>query len=174
LATLETTSTEYRQETPTRTRRARRIGATALLVPAILTGGAILAPPASAASNKDLDFSASKVVKVAKKYTGTAYRYGGTGPGGFDCSGFTKYVYGKFGIDLPHSARRQSRLGDRISKAKKKPGDIIVTAGGSHVGIYVGKGKFIDAPRPGQRVHIRKIYTSSYSVIRVDDDTRGT
>ena len=137
------------------------------------TSSAITATTVSAKKKTTYEYSLAKVVKVAERYKGTSYRYGGASPAGFDCSGFTKYVYSKFGITLPHSAAAQGKLGDRVSKAKAKPGDIVVTSGGSHVGIYVGKGKFIDAPMPGQTVHIRKIYTSNYYVVHVDKDTHN-
>jgi cell wall-associated NlpC family hydrolase len=128
-----------------------------------------------ASAKTTLSFAAKKVVKVAQRYKGSAYRYGGMSPNsGFDCSGFTKYVYSKFGISLPHSAAAQGKVGHRISKAKAKAGDLIITSGGSHVGIYVGKGKFIDAPKPGSRVSVRKIYTSNYYVVRVKNDTKKT
>lgn len=126
---------------------------------------------ASVKKSSRIAFSLPKVVKVAERYKGSRYRYGGTTPAGFDCSGFTKYVYSKFGISLPHSASAQGREGKRVSRASAKPGDLVITSGGAHVGIYVGKGKFIDAPMPGEVVHIRKIYTSNYFVVRVHHDT---
>ena len=117
-------------------------------------------------------FSPEKVLKVAKRYAGTRYSYGGDSPSGFDCSGFTKFIYAKFGVDLPHSAWKQSREGDRVSRAKAKPGDLVITAGGAHVGIWVSKGKFIDAGFPGQGVHVREIYTDNYYIVRVESDTQ--
>jgi cell wall-associated NlpC family hydrolase len=131
----------------------------------------VTATAASAKKSTKISFSLPKVVKVAERYKGSRYRFGGVSPAGFDCSGFTKYVYAKFGISLPHSASAQGRIGKRVSRASAKPGDLVITSGGAHVGIYVGKGKFIDAPMPGQVVHIRKIYTSNYFVVRVHHDT---
>ncbi|CAN5180803.1 hypothetical protein BH11ACT2_BH11ACT2_20460 [soil metagenome] len=128
-------------------------------------------PTATLASVKRLSFSAPKVVKVAERYKGSRYRFGGTTPAGFDCSGFTKYVYSKFGISLPHSAAAQGRIGHRVSRAKAKPGDLVITSGGAHVGIYVSRGKFIDAPMPGRVVKVRKIYTNHYFIVRVHRDT---
>jgi cell wall-associated NlpC family hydrolase len=116
-----------------------------------------------------INFTPAKLVKVAKRYAGIRYSYGGSSPSsGFDCSGFTKFIYAKFGVDLPHSAWAQGQKGHRVSKAKAKPGDLVITSGGSHVGIWVSKGKFIDAPKPGQSVHVRKIYTSNYYIVRVE------
>jgi len=129
----------------------------------------------SAKKNKKssaIAFTPEKVLKVAKRYAGTRYSYGGDSPSGFDCSGFTKFIYAKFGVDLPHSAWKQSREGHRVSRAKAKPGDLVITAGGAHVGIWVSKGKFIDAGFPGQGVHVREIYTDNYYVVRVESDTQ--
>jgi cell wall-associated NlpC family hydrolase len=112
-------------------------------------------------------FSLAKVVAVAKKYIGTPYVYGGANPSGFDCSGFTMFVYAQFGISLPHSSAAQGRLGTPISLADAVPGDLVITDGGAHVGIYVGGGSFIDAPMPGQSISVRPIYTSNYYIVRV-------
>jgi peptidoglycan DL-endopeptidase CwlO len=128
---------------------------------------------AVAAAGIRVRFTPAKVVKVAKRYTGSAYRYGGMSPSGFDCSGFTKFIYAKFGVSLPHSASAQGREGHRVSRAKAKPGDLVIMSGGSHVGIYVRKGVFIDAPQPGERIHVRHIYSSNYYIVRVDSTSRS-
>lgn len=117
-------------------------------------------------------FTPAKLVKVAKRYAGARYAFGGDSPSGFDCSGFTKFIYSKFGVDLPHSAWAQGQEGHRVSRAKAKPGDLVITSGGAHVGIWVSKGKFIDAPRPGQVVHVRKIYTNNYYIVRVESTAK--
>jgi len=119
-----------------------------------------------------ITFTPEKVLKVAKRYAGTRYSYGGDSPSGFDCSGFTKFIYAKFGVDLPHSAWKQAREGHRVSRAKAKPGDLVITAGGAHVGIWVSKDRFIDAGFPGQGVHVREIYTDNYYIVRVESDTQ--
>ena len=98
--------------------------------------------------------SNSDIVATAKQYLGTGYVYGGVSPSGFDCSGFTMYVYGQHGYSLPHSATSQwqSGLGTRVySISELQPGDLVFfndpsrNAGKacSHVGIYVGNGKHI-------------------------------
>jgi len=107
-----------------------------------------------------------KVVRIAKSLTGTPYRTGGTTPRGFDCSGFTRYVYKKAGVKtLSHSSSAQRHAGKVVSRKNAKPGDLIWTPG--HVAIYVGKGKQIDAPRPGKSIKVRSIWQSNPTFIRV-------
>ncbi|MDE2126003.1 MAG: C40 family peptidase [Armatimonadetes bacterium] len=90
-----------------------------------------------------------RIVKTAFAYRGTPYVYGGSGRGGFDCSGFTRYVFAKHGVSLPHSARAQFQLGTKVSYRSLKAGDLVffhtVTPGISHVGVYVGNGRFVHA-----------------------------
>ena len=111
-------------------------------------------------------FSLDKVVDVALKYQGVPYRYGGSNPSGFDCSGFTQFVYAQFGVSLPHSASRQGAGGAKISPADARPGDLVVMDGGGHVGIYVGNGKMIDAGTPGTVISVRKIYNPAHWFVR--------
>jgi len=110
------------------------------------------------------NFNLGQVVAVAEKYTGVPYVYGGDSPAGFDCSGFTQFVYAQFGIALPHSVSRQSSGGTAIAASAALPGDLVVMPG--HVGIYVGGNMMIDAPRPGETVGVRAIYTSNHWFVR--------
>lgn len=106
------------------------------------------------------------IVTEAKKHVGIRYRSGGTTPSGFDCSGFTRYVYKKTGLkNLPASSSAQRFVGKRISRANAKPGDLIWSPG--HVGIYLGGNKQIDAPRPGKTIQVRAIWQSNPTFIRV-------
>jgi len=111
-------------------------------------------------------FSLDQVVAVAERYQGVPYVYGGASPAGFDCSGFTQFVYAQFGVSLPHSASRQGSGGAQISAADARPGDIVAMDGGGHVGIYLGGNMMIDAPEPGRVVQIRAIYTSAHWFVR--------
>ncbi len=90
-----------------------------------------------------------QIVHYAEKFIGTPYRYGGTSRDGFDCSGFVQYVFKHFDISLPRTAAEQARVGRTISSSSLQPGDLVFfDTGGptlSHVGIYVGSGKFISA-----------------------------
>jgi cell wall-associated NlpC family hydrolase len=96
-----------------------------------------------------------KLVHYARHFLGVRYVYGGTSPRfGFDCSGFTRYVYAHFGISLPHYSGAQYYRGKRVSIQGLRPGDLLFFDGLGHVGIYVGHGDFIHAPHTGTRVSI--------------------
>lgn len=106
------------------------------------------------------------IVKTAKLYLGTPYRSGGTTPAGFDCSGFTSYVYKKAGVaKLPRSSSAQRGSGKVVSRKDARPGDLIWSPG--HVAIYLGNGKQIDAPRPGKKIMVRSIWQSNPTFLRV-------
>lgn len=110
-------------------------------------------------------FSLDQVVQVALQYQGVPYRYGGSTPAGFDCSGFVQYVYAQFGVALPRTVSQQAAAGVRISREDARPGDIVIMAG--HNGIYLGNGTFIDSPRSGGVVSVRPIWTDNYYIVRV-------
>jgi peptidoglycan DL-endopeptidase CwlO len=111
-------------------------------------------------------FNLASVVGVAGHYLGVPYVLGGESPSGFDCSGLVAYVYAQFGIRLPHSAAEQGRIGTRIARSAAVPGDVVVMDGGSHVGIYIGGGRMIDAPEPGRVVSNDAIYDNNYYFVR--------
>lgn len=93
--------------------------------------------------------SNSDIAATAKQYLGTGYVYGGASPRGFDCSGFTMYVYAQLGVSLPHGATPQLNYGTYVSRSELQPGDLVFFSDGSypasHVGIYVGGDEFIHA-----------------------------
>lgn len=96
-----------------------------------------------------------RIVEIAKRYIGTDYVYGGTTPDGFDCSGFTSYVFRQVGIELNRTARAQQTQGYRVSNPQ--PGDLVFSGyPAGHVAIYVGNGMVIDSPKPGGEVNIHK------------------
>ena len=96
-----------------------------------------------------------RVAKYAKRLIGVRYVYGGSSPRyGFDCSGFVRYVYGKFGVPLAHSSYALFGRGRRVGRWAMKPGDLVFFDGEGHVGIYLGHGRFIHAPHTGTVVSI--------------------
>ena len=103
---------------------------------------------------------ASELVMHAMGLLGVPYRSGGTSEEkGFDCSGFVRYLFEKsVGLVLPRRAEEQAKVTEEISRSELKPGDLVffntLKRTFSHVGIYVGDGKFIHAPRPGKAVRV--------------------
>ncbi len=116
----------------------------------------VAAPPSAAGSS---------VVSVAMQYLGVPYQWGGTTPAGFDCSGFTSYVYAQAGINLPRTSSEQRYAGTVISRDQAQPGDLIWSPG--HIGIYAGDNMQIEAPSPGKTVRYGQIWQSNPTYIRV-------
>jgi cell wall-associated NlpC family hydrolase len=98
-----------------------------------------------------------RAVRIAARELGVPYRYGGSSPNGFDCSGLIAYVYGRLGIQLPHNAAAQYGYGHPVDSGHLKPGDLVFFHGLGHVGLYIGHGNFIHAPRSGERVSIQSL-----------------
>ncbi|WP_234986542.1 C40 family peptidase [Demequina sp. NBRC 110055] len=121
------------------------------------------ARPVAQSASVTAAISGSAVIAEASKYVGVPYVSGGSSPSGFDCSGFTSYVYGQLGISLPRSSGAYYSVGTRVSNPQ--PGDIIVSPG--HVGIYAGPNLQIDAPRPGKTIQFRPIWQSNPVYVRV-------
>ncbi|MCC2593754.1 C40 family peptidase [Tessaracoccus sp. OS52] len=99
--------------------------------------------------------AAENVVAAALAKVGSPYVYASAGPNSFDCSGLTSYAYKQVGITLPRSSGAQFSAGTRVSRSNLKPGDLVFYYSPiSHVGIYIGDGKIVDAanPRTGVRV----------------------
>jgi cell wall-associated NlpC family hydrolase len=105
------------------------------------------------------------IVSYAVKFVGVPYLWGGSSPSGFDCSGFTSYVYAHFGIYLPHSSAMQYGYGTPVAQSQLKPGDLVFFYSPiHHVGIAIGNGQMIDERTGG--VQIESLYWSSYTGAR--------
>jgi len=106
------------------------------------------------------------VLGIAASLAGIYYVYGGTTTAGFDCSGFTQYVFGKVGISLPRTAEQQRQFATPVSNPQ--PGDLVFFgAPASHLGIYAGNGKMWDSPHTGSAISLRDIYSSTVTYGRV-------
>jgi len=102
-----------------------------------------------------------KVVTLAMQYLGVPYVWGGSSPGGFDCSGLVQYVYARVGIKLPHSSRMQYGFGTPVSQGQLKVGDLVFFYNPiQHVGIYIGNGRMINAT--GNQVQISDVFSGAY------------
>lgn len=107
------------------------------------------------------------IAKTAREYLGCKYRYGSSGPNAFDCSGFTKFIYGKFGIELPRSSSAQASVGTKVSRDELQIGDLLIFSntyrkGPSHTGIYLGNSKFIHASTSSKGVIISDLNSDYY------------
>jgi len=125
------------------------------------------APPAppSAPDSPRTPISDYDVVGAALDLRGAPYKNGGTDPNGFDCSGFTQYVFAKYGVSLPREVRDQFKTGAPVDRKALEPGDLIffttTEPGASHVGIAVGGDEFVHAPSTSGVVRVER-FTSSY------------
>lgn len=123
-----------------------------------------LAPSVAAKSSADV------VLPTAASLIGSPYVYGGTNRAGFDCSGFTGYVFAQHGISLPRTATEQMRAAQRVPAGEAAPGDLVYFVNGGnayHMGIYAGDGKMYDAGSSGSTVKYRPIWAADVVYARV-------
>jgi cell wall-associated NlpC family hydrolase len=121
--------------------------------------------PEAATASAPANPSGSAIVDIARRYVGTPYVHGGASPSGFDCSGFTMYVFAQLGINLPRTSSAQRYAGTVVSASEARPGDLVWAPG--HVGIYTGNGNHIAARSPGTPLYESVIYMSNPVFIRV-------
>ncbi|HPF21351.1 MAG TPA: LysM peptidoglycan-binding domain-containing protein [Syntrophomonas sp.] len=129
----------------------------------INASAAVVAVPVSRSGDSA---SAARLLEDAAQYLGTPYKYGGSGPGGFDCSGFTSFLYARAGYSLPRTAAGQYSVGAAVAQSELQPGDLLFFAGGGkgidHVGIYAGNGQMIHSSSPRSGGVIYTPLSSSY------------
>lgn len=131
--------------------------------------------PASTAIDSDADMN--DVAVYALSLSDTPYRYGGNTPeSGFDCSGFVRHVYKHtLGLSLPRTSHEMSRVGEPQKTSRLQPGDLVfyntLHRAYSHVGIYIGEGKFVHSPRAGSSVRVENM-NESYWLARYNGARR--
>lgn len=129
-------------------------------------------------------YEAKKLLDYAKKFLGTPYVWGGTTPNGFDCSGYTQYVYRQFGIELPRISYQQGNMGPKVGVAQLQPGDLVFwdnssrNVGADHVEIFMGfdaqgRAMVIGAPAPGKQVRIRTLSKNEGTIWGVQMNLAG-
>lgn len=147
----------FLQEKEERNATLRSISGTSLNILESKESGVANGNNSSTASSNQI---AQTVIEKAHSYLGVPYVWGGATPSGFDCSGLVQYVFNDVGISLPRVANQQESAGEPISFTDLEPGDLLhFGAKGStyHIGIYIGGGEFIHAPKPGDVVKVTKL-----------------
>jgi cell wall-associated NlpC family hydrolase len=120
--------------------------------------------PRPAQNNKDMGAIAAR---TAERFVGIPYRWGGDNVvEGMDCSGFVRAVYNLCGLSIPRTSRDQFKAGDNVTKEDLKDGDLVFFGSSSdkinHVGIYIGSGKFVHAPRRGEEIRVTAVNESYF------------
>jgi cell wall-associated NlpC family hydrolase len=121
-------------------------------------------PSVTRPGERDLGYIAAR---TAERFVGIPYQWGGTTVvDGMDCSGFTKAVYNLCGVNIPRTSREQFKAGNQVSRSELQDGDLVFFGASessiNHVGIYVGNGKFVHAPKRGEDIKIAAIDESYF------------
>ena len=114
------------------------------------------------------DSTGARIAALATAQLGQPYRYGGDGTDGFDCSGLALYVHQQLGIALPRTAREQRAQSGALDRSELQQGDLVFFTMGprllvDHVGIYLGDGRFVHAPRAGSPVRVARLDMSPFA-----------
>ncbi|WP_409328416.1 C40 family peptidase [Trujillonella humicola] len=151
-AALAAAAAAHAETTASRDDREESTGATATSEP---SGPAASAPSAPVVTGGG---AAQVAIDTAMAQRGKPYVWAAAGPRSFDCSGLTQYAFRAAGISLPHSSRMQSQMGQAVSRADLRPGDLVFFYSPvSHVGIYIGNGQMVHAPTSGDVVKVASI-----------------
>lgn len=111
----------------------------------------------------------ASILGLARQYLGTPYKWGGSAPGGFDCSGLIQYVLKQNGITIPRVSYQQAQAGARTDISKLKPGDLVAwdnssrNNGADHIAFYLGNGQILEAPKPGAAVRTRTLGANEHA-----------
>jgi murein DD-endopeptidase len=124
----------------------------------VMTSSLSVSPLASASHRVGLErqMQAITAVRAATAQRGTPYRWGGAKVGGFDCSGLTSWAYRQAGIRIPRVARDQYRRLPHIKRRDLRPGDLVFFYGLHHVGMWIGRNRFIHSPHTGDHVRVQR------------------
>jgi len=150
------------------TRDAARRTAEEMMAAGVIREFYIVRPEDHAVNRADVAgdrYLREQIVATARRFVGVPYKWGGTSAArGFDCSGLAMVVYKLNGLDLPRSSREQYRRGDLVTRKELKEGDLVFfdtqdRGRVSHVGVYIGKGRFIHAPGRGKNVCMESLST---------------
>jgi len=139
-----------------------------VLPPAPTSGVERPAPPgADSARPSGRGAGGAAIARTAETLLGSPYREGGALPDGFDCSGLVSYVFARHGIAVPRDVRRQSTAGVEVLRGDIEPGDLVffATSGSAptHVGIAIGLGRFVHAPKSGDVVRVESLSTQYWT-----------
>ena len=107
-----------------------------------------------------------RAAAIALNQLGTPYRYGGSNPTGFDCSGLVQYSYARAGLPLPRTTRALWNHAEPVDSRRIRPGDLLffeISGKMSHVGLYLGNGRFVHAPSSGKVVSVESLHSDYYS-----------
>lgn len=149
---------------PARARAAAEVDLEAMLARGVIWGAGIPPPgflPTVLERCRDSAGASTLVPLLALSHLGKPYSWGAAGPGRFDCSGLVFYVFGQLGIRLPRVTFDQVRCGKAVSPGELAPGDLVFFRANAHVGIYMGGGWFIHAPRTGESVRLQTLGSRS-------------
>ena len=134
---------------------------------AALTTACATSAPRGTVSGRPSGFPPQTIASTALSLRGVPYRNGGSDPSGFDCSGFTQYVFARSGIALPRAVEEQYQVGKKVKPADLESGDLVffktVSRGPSHVGIVIGEDQFIHAPSSKGVVRVERLSADYWS-----------
>ncbi len=145
-----------------------RVNGLMILFWLVMLTASVTAPPSYAAGSVYYGNVRSVLVHYALSALGTPYAWGGASPRGFDCSGLVQYSYGMAGIKVPRTAAEQRAASAPLDIDHLKPGDLLffdTTHSYSHVGIYLGDGRFVHAPSRGKDVRVSTLHNAYWSAV---------